>query len=539
MLHGPTGQVPLAERPVPTGPWAVSLGNAATPPSAEQAAQIDALRGVLVTLAAMLGILSVWILFGAWRHRIRLRRSRDFVHWAVGARRAQFIARAAGEGRWWLAGTAVVGLALASGVPHRIGESFPGVTAVSVSIGPTLLLIGGITSLVFWLEGGAGRRAARAPRLVADVLWSKQSVTAFGFAVLTGVGLMSVHAPAAPGGDVLSASDQWVVDVSLEDLPVDERARAVSGWVTSGEWAAAGVGLASAGFARGAGHTATVWVDCGDCWVGLLPLGLQTVTAEIHAVAPDTFPRVGISILFGRDFTREDQQQGGSVAIVSRTLAQRHFEDGQALGRQLRVGDSEWATVIGVVEDQAYAGAGSYSVYLPVSEAAPPFMEVLGAGSGLSRAVAAGPTALSLGSTRSFGEIFEAHSWFAQMITLLGAATLMVVLLGVSVVSASEARDLRFEIALRRALGATRVDIVRFVAWTALRGTLIAVVLGIWLSLIVGSGLRDAHDSIPAVDPLVWAVVALMVAVAHIVGTLPALSRIADRTPGGALERAA
>jgi len=276
-----------------------------------------------------------------------------------------------------------------------------------------------------------------------------------------------------------------------------------------------------------------VWVDCGDCYEGGLPVPIRVVRTEIHAVASDAFPHLGLTLLRGRDFDESVDVGRLRVAIVSRALAARHFEDGEALGRAIRVGDSPWLTVVGVVDDPPDArDHREYSVYLPLAQAAPSEIEIIAGPSpeSMASALRSAPEAAEIAPARGAAVVFAAHGWFRMVLGLLGGAAYALVFLGVWLGARNEARATTFELSLRKAVGARRRDLhARFVTATGKRLT-VAFGLGVWLSLFLGAGLSDAYGAMPHLDGQVWLRVALLVAVAYLVGAWPAWLR-ASRTP--------
>jgi hypothetical protein len=84
--------------------------------------------------------------------------------------------------------------------------------------------------------------------------------------------------------------------------------------------------------------------------------GEQNPRARLRAVAPGFFAVLGIPLLAGRDFTAADGRGSERVVIVSQSLAQRHFPDGQAVNGTLwwtdpYFGKREPRRIVGVVRD--------------------------------------------------------------------------------------------------------------------------------------------------------------------------------------------
>lgn len=68
-------------------------------------------------------------------------------------------------------------------------------------------------------------------------------------------------------------------------------------------------------------------------------------------VSPDFFRTLGIPLVQGRDFTETDDQGHPRVAIVSSSLAERLFPNGDALGKRIRMVASRNVEIVGVVGD--------------------------------------------------------------------------------------------------------------------------------------------------------------------------------------------
>ena len=75
------------------------------------------------------------------------------------------------------------------------------------------------------------------------------------------------------------------------------------------------------------------------------PLG-----ADVGVVSPGYFGTLGIPVLQGRVFDRTDDVGSEAVAVVDEVLASRFFNDpSDALGEGIRIGDQEYARIIGIV----------------------------------------------------------------------------------------------------------------------------------------------------------------------------------------------
>jgi predicted permease len=86
--------------------------------------------------------------------------------------------------------------------------------------------------------------------------------------------------------------------------------------------------------------------------------GEEAPTGRLRSVSPDYFKVLGVPLLAGRDFMEDDRRRPERVAMVSQSVAQRLFPNGDALNRRLtptnlgtNLGGPEPSRIIGVVAD--------------------------------------------------------------------------------------------------------------------------------------------------------------------------------------------
>ena len=78
-------------------------------------------------------------------------------------------------------------------------------------------------------------------------------------------------------------------------------------------------------------------------------------------VSESYFGALGIPLVRGRLFDERDREGAEEVVIVNRTLADRYYPNGDAVGRRFRTGGPErpknrWMRVVGIVGDVKYSG---------------------------------------------------------------------------------------------------------------------------------------------------------------------------------------
>lgn len=95
--------------------------------------------------------------------------------------------------------------------------------------------------------------------------------------------------------------------------------------------------------------------------------------ADATEITPGFFATMGMRLLRGRDFDRNDDDRHPPAAIVSRSLAERLFPDGSAIGQRIRFGfmpEHQALEVVGVADDARLfdfrdANKAANVVYLP------------------------------------------------------------------------------------------------------------------------------------------------------------------------------
>jgi predicted permease len=247
----------------------------------------------------------------------------------------------------------------------------------------------------------------------------------------------------------------------------------------------------------------------------------------------DYFRAMGIDLLQGRNFLREEAEVPNTNMIVSRGTAERMWPGQDPIGRQLRrVGSPTMAmsfTVVGVVEDVKqfdWRQAGEALVYLPLTGPTPTLW-----GMGSPAYVLKSPRAATIGREvreqvrqiapeapvyREFTMEFLARRSMIQLsftMLTLGVVSVLALILGAvglyGVLSYVVAQRRR-EIGVRMALGATARAVRRQVVSQGTRVVLVGVVLGIAAAIYTTKLLGRLLYEVKAVEPVVFAAMALM-----------------------------
>jgi len=263
----------------------------------------------------------------------------------------------------------------------------------------------------------------------------------------------------------------------------------------------------------------------------------------VHFAVSRGFPAAaGIRLRAGRWFLAEEDEQGSEVALVSASLARRHWGPADPLGRRLRIEGGPWLRVVGVTEDVRDPGdmlligdRPGDQIYAPYRLASPPRL-VIGVrtrtdperfADALRASVRSLDPALPLQSVFTLDEARVRSAWVAQlwgqMLSEVAALALILAVLGVYGVVSYSVSQRTHEIGIRMALGAHRGGVVRLVLSDGLRLALQAAALGLVGALVLMRSLSRLLYGVGALDPATFlACSAALVSVALLASGAPA-----------------
>jgi predicted permease len=262
-------------------------------------------------------------------------------------------------------------------------------------------------------------------------------------------------------------------------------------------------------------------------------------------VGPGMFGVLGIPLLRGRDFSREDIESGRRVVIVNESFVRKFWPGQDPLGKHLR----QWE-VVGVVRDACldrFDERPDATAFLVARKEALLQPNLLIRARGDARHVVASVRAelarihpkLMTGDIRTLRDIIKdtlAVEYAAlRVLSILGVLALVLAAVGVYGVMAYLVNGRTREIGIRLAVGATGRDVMRLVLSTGLRLGLIAVVLGLPLALGGAIVLRNQIAGISPFDPVSFGVVVTGVLAALIAACWLPARRAAKIDPMAAL----
>jgi len=275
---------------------------------------------------------------------------------------------------------------------------------------------------------------------------------------------------------------------------------------------------------------------------------LESRNAYRNAVTPGYLKMLGIPLLRGRSIQEEDGPGDAPVAVVNETFARRFFPDGEVLGRTFTLTDkspgaaareakSLTLRVVGVTADGTYLDVGDPPtpyVWTSLYQDQAPTVAVTLKGASADAMVAA----LRSGVERAPGEapVIPPTTYASQlalqfihlrlvsrMLGWGGGLGLFLALIGVyGLVSFTVTQHTR-DIAIRRAVGADAMAVVRSVVRQGLALAGVGLVLGLLMVVPAARLIRGVLVGVGPTDPvsLVGAVV-LLALTAAVASFLPA-----------------
>ncbi len=251
---------------------------------------------------------------------------------------------------------------------------------------------------------------------------------------------------------------------------------------------------------------------------------------QIHDVTAEYFDVLGIPVLEGRNFTREDA--GRNVVLVNQTAAARFWHGPSPVGKTA-FSNNKTLTVIGVVKDAYTTSLNRIepAMYSPMAgNSGVPNLLVADAGSATFERITAIVRQIEprahvtfIPLAENFRSQLEPAKYAAILAGALGILALGLASIGMSGVFAYIVRQRTREIGIRIALGAHSGQVVRLVLASNIRPLIWGLASGLACAFGVSRLLRSMLNGVSPLDPLAYAAVfVLLIAAAAAASALPA-----------------
>lgn len=503
-----------------------------------------------------------------------IRRRREFaVRLALGARSSVIIRESVFEGLLLSIAGGLLGLALAASAIrtalHLLPESMPRIDSISMdaavatfalllalasgalcSLAPAFAALR--TNLTESLKEGIGTGASshawlRSALVVSEIGIALVLLTMSG-AFLRSFQKMRAVDPGFRPDSVLVAGYELPIKQYSTDISADAFNREVVDRLSSKPGISA-VGITSALPASGFSAQAAYTIEDEPAAAWKLKFAMFATTYG------DYFRALGIPLLDGRYFTRDDRSNTLLVVIVNQSMARHCWPGQRAIGKRMHVGSPKkglpWATVVGVVADTKFGARdepSSEQWYTPEQQPATlygsasagkltspvggyiAFRSALPPGQmsqTLRSTVAEIDPLLALQQVQPMNDVIsnvEAPRRFnTGLITAFALGALLLAITGIYAVVAFSVSLRTREIAIRMALGAQRTGIARLVLISGAKMALLGCGLGLLGSLAASRLISSLLFEVSATNPLVYlAGVLIMMVMALLASALPA-----------------
>jgi len=547
------GRGALQLEPLPAADVGLGLSDLAASPAALQRYGLDTLSGIMLTLAVTTAVVCIFTLLALSVSRSSARRSELAVRRAVGASRRHLALGAAAEGG--VIALAAVALGVTAGlIAIRVAlAAWPGSTAAPALLAPVLAVLA--VSAVLLLGAtlptlSAGRMyAPAAPSAVPPSLTVAGLQLAISFAVLLAaaqIGRQARVLVAGAGGEAHGGGQ--ILQLNTTGTPA-ERARRLAELIRRS--GLAGVleisSVTSPGALEGLGTVDVAITDCGRCWQGGIATPQRAVPIAFSVVSPDTFRAMNVHVVEGRSIAESDDWSARHAIVVSRALAMAHFENGNAVGRRIQVGQgpNNSFEVVGIVEDTKPVALGGalqppYAVYASVLQFPPSTVDLLVrprrgrpiSESWLRTLLAPVGRVIRAGTEEKWwAETAAPLRWFAKALWIGGALTLILAISPTAHPPHQWVDALMPELAMRRAVGARRRDVIIHVLSRAAIVAAAGVALGLVLNDLTSGPLAALVPGVPGIDVAAGSRLALVLVTAALVGALLPAWRASRRDP--------
>jgi predicted permease len=263
---------------------------------------------------------------------------------------------------------------------------------------------------------------------------------------------------------------------------------------------------------------------------GYQPPRNEQVAADYNQVGEGYFATIGIPIVSGREFTRNDDESAPPVVIVNETMAAKYWPGKDPVGQRLKVKD-KWMEVVGVAKNAKYRNKLEQPTpffYVPVRQN---FLVQNGfiirtdqsaaaIRNALARELHALDPNLAPLDTITLQEQVDRMSYTqrlaAVLLAIFGGMALFLASIGLYAVMAYSVSQSTRELGVRMALGARAGDVLRLIVSRGLRLTTAGIVIGAVAALALTRLMGNLLYKVSPSDPLAFGSALVVIAIASL-----------------------
>jgi putative ABC transport system permease protein len=271
-----------------------------------------------------------------------------------------------------------------------------------------------------------------------------------------------------------------------------------------------------------------------------------------NSVSDGYFTTLGIPILRGRGFTKQDSENSIPVAIVNEAMSKEVWKGRDPVGTRLlgSRGSKVGVLIIGVVgdtHDVSLHEAPGANIYSPISLAPGSSMSLLvrAQGDAAKLAPALQESIWNVDKDQPIEGVQTMQNVVAKsvaqprflmiLLTTFSILGLTLALIGIYGVISYAVSQRTGEIGVRMALGAQKSNVLQLVIGHGLRITLLGIAIGVAVSLLLTRFLASQLYGVSVHDPWIYSIVVLLLASAAILACYIPARRAMKVDPLGAL----
>jgi putative ABC transport system permease protein len=267
----------------------------------------------------------------------------------------------------------------------------------------------------------------------------------------------------------------------------------------------------------------------------------NATNVQYRMISPDYFRAMKITLVRGRDFTKQDEGQAAGVVIINQAFQRRYFQGEDPIGKRITLGgyDDQWGEIVGIVGDVRHWGAEieaqpeMYWAYSQAWLARSPTLSRLRRSLTLAlrtggdpqsliqdvrREVISMDKALPLTSVKTMeermGDSLAGRRYNMLLLSLFAALALILSVVGLYGVISYTVAECTREIGVRMALGAQTIDVLRLVIGQGMTLTLVGIAIGLLASFGLTRLMKDMLFEVRPTDPLTFVAIAVLLAAA-------------------------
>jgi predicted permease len=249
---------------------------------------------------------------------------------------------------------------------------------------------------------------------------------------------------------------------------------------------------------------------------------------NVRGVSPGYFKTLGIPLVRGRVFTRDDRKTTELAVVIDETLARRYWPNQDPLGQHINFGSgSPWMTIVGIVKHakasslEADTKEGFY--YLTLAQFPNQTAGIVIRTSNGHPESLAGALAASIRRVDSNQPLYDlktmeqrvddslvSRRFLMILLSIFAGLALLLAALGLYGVISYSVRLRTRELGIRMALGAERRDVLRLILGKGIRLALSGLLLGLIATFIAGRALSSLLYNVSLFNPLTVALTSLL-----------------------------